>query len=730
MTFTKEYNKKIRALKSNKPKDYWNLLKNAEKRKECSSKISIDIFMEHFKKLNENENNERTEQFDPRNVDHSTNEELNKFFTTLEVKQQISKLKNNKACGIDYVINEFIKNSPEKMVEVLVKLFNLVLETGLIPTDWTIGIIKPLYKNKGSPDNPDNYRGITLLSCIGKCFTAVINARLTKYLDALGYIGEEQAGFREGYSTLDHIFVLYSIISLYQQKNKKVYCAFIDYKKAFDLIDRSSLWAKLISYNINGKLITVIYNLYANAKSCVLNNDAKSNYFNCNIGVRQGENLSPLLFAIYLNDFDYFISRKYAGLSQLSHEFKHFLSDDDVEVYLNIFSLLYADDTIVLAENAYELQKALSAVYDYCNEWHLTVNTSKTKVVIFSKGKVRRHPIFRFGENTIDVVDDYVYLGCMFNYNNKFDKTKSKQINQANRAMFSLLSKVKKLDLPVDIVLELFHQLVTPILLYGCEIWGVEECKKIDTFYMKFCKHLLKVNKNTSNCKVLGELGSKNLRQVIDNRLLNFWLRLKNGKSSKLSCTMYKLLVNMANANTYISPWLSKVVSLLNNLGLSNLFYETNVNTLWFKKAVTLRISDVFKQNWSSEVDESGSCLNYKIFKHELACEKYLSVLDFKDRISLTKFRCGSNRLPVTVGRYTGIPRHERFCTLCNNQEIGDEYHYLFECNVLRNERIKYIAHHYRNRPNTLKMSQLFNSTNIPEIRKLSKMCQCIMNHF
>ena len=136
----------------------------------------------------------------------------------------------------------------------VVQLFNLVLNTGIIPTDWSIGIVVPLYKNKGSFDDPDNYRGITLLSCLGKLFTAAINARLTSYLESIGILGDEQAGFRAGCSTLDHIFVLHSLIEVYLSSRKRLFCAFVDYKKAFDLVDRASLWSKLIANGINGKI--------------------------------------------------------------------------------------------------------------------------------------------------------------------------------------------------------------------------------------------------------------------------------------------------------------------------------------------------------------------------------------------------------------------------------------------------------------------------------------------
>ena len=88
--------------------------------------------------------------------------------------------------------------------------------------DWTIGLICPLYKKKGNPSNPNNYRGITLLSCLGKLFTAVLNERLTSYLEDNNMIGDEQAGFCNGHSTLDHIFVLHSLIDLYLSKKESL----------------------------------------------------------------------------------------------------------------------------------------------------------------------------------------------------------------------------------------------------------------------------------------------------------------------------------------------------------------------------------------------------------------------------------------------------------------------------------------------------------------------------
>ena len=114
------------------------------------------------------------------------------------------------------------------------------------------------------------------------------------YMEVTGFLGDEQAGFRKGHSTLDHIFVLHTVIDLYLREKKRVFCAFIDYKKAFDLIDRQHLWSKLVAHDINGRVLQVIHAIYRNAKSRVVNNGVKSGMFDCNVGVRQGKNLSPI----------------------------------------------------------------------------------------------------------------------------------------------------------------------------------------------------------------------------------------------------------------------------------------------------------------------------------------------------------------------------------------------------------------------------------------------------
>jgi hypothetical protein len=162
-------------------------------------------------------------------------------------------------------------------------------------------------KNKGDANDPDNYRAITLISCSGKLFTSIINSRLTFLSNEFDIISRCQSGFRNGYPTTDNIFIMHALISLYFSFGKKLYCTFIDFRKAFDTVWRIGLWKKLQNYGIEGKCFRIIYNMYDNIKSCIMYNNEKSDFFACIQCVRQRENLPPFLFSIFLSELeDYF----------------------------------------------------------------------------------------------------------------------------------------------------------------------------------------------------------------------------------------------------------------------------------------------------------------------------------------------------------------------------------------------------------------------------------------
>ena len=731
--YEKRFNMKMRKLRTRNPKEFWKLLCSADK-KDTANKIKLEVLTEYFKNLNIDKNDYN----DNENVladDRALfkNDFINNDFTVSEVMHVIKRLKCNKAAGSDLIVNEFLKATVEKLCPVLTKLFNVVFASGIVPEAWTQGLIVPIYKKKGEQSDPNNYRGISLLSCIGKVFTSLISERITKYVEHFELLGAEQAGFRKGYSTMDHTFVFYSLIQLYTKfKRKNLYCCFVDYRKAFDTIPRVLLWQKLLAHNINGKLFAVVQNLYNSAKSAVRLHCGTGPFFNSNIGVRQGDNLSPLLFALYLNDLQEFLSKAYNGLTLSSQLIQNYVQDDDTVVYLKLFSLLYADDTIILAESQYELQAALNGMLHYCRLWKLDVNSQKTKVVVFGNKRPATKNGYTFGREEIEIVSEYTYLGVLLKANGDIKKNISVLKNVASRAMYALLKKSRKLGLDIDVQLKLFDSVVMPVALYGCEIWGFSSTDIIEKLHLQFCKMILKVKKSTPTCMVYGELGRLPIQYNIDSRMLCFWFRTVTCGGNKFTTTFYKLMHRLHSSGTYSCKWIEKIKNTLSVCGLSHLWdNQSSIDIEYnsFKRLCKDKLKVYYNRLWLDAMQTSTKCSLYKEFKTELKFENYLNDLDVTIKYFLIRYRTSNHRLPIEQGRFNNIPRVDRKCTLCEMGDIGDEYHYMFVCSKFNEARKKFVKKSLYTKPSVKTFCDLIGSQKKSEIVKVAKFSKVILQN-
>ena len=224
----------LRRMQKSDPKAYWKYL-NSLKGKKVSKSPSLEDFFHHFSEVYSSEQPQDQLNMEDINLQDENNF-LNRKFTADEIEKCISKLNNNKACGFDEIINEYIKVTKSKMLPIYVGLFNLILNTGTIPEIWSHGKIMPIYKNSGNSTDPNNYRPISILSCLGKLFTALLSERLNTFMEEDEILKENQAGFRKHYSTTDHIFSLYSLLEILKYEKKKLFCSFIDLSKAFDSV--------------------------------------------------------------------------------------------------------------------------------------------------------------------------------------------------------------------------------------------------------------------------------------------------------------------------------------------------------------------------------------------------------------------------------------------------------------------------------------------------------------
>ena len=250
--FDNNETKKLLTAKFNNARDYWKLLKGTFQT--SSPNISIEHFKNYFENLsNPNDYYQPIDNLEGLTEDiifqemQNTFDELNISIVPAEIQIAIRQLKTNRSGGDDLLLNEFFTAARDFLTPNLVVIFNAIFNSGIFPEAWTTGLLIPLHK-KGNIHSTDNYRGITLLSVLGKIFTHVLNNRLTKWAEDYGIYVEAQGGFRAGRGTTDNMFILENIIYTSINSGNTLYTAFIDFSKAFDYVVRDNLWYKLLKY--------------------------------------------------------------------------------------------------------------------------------------------------------------------------------------------------------------------------------------------------------------------------------------------------------------------------------------------------------------------------------------------------------------------------------------------------------------------------------------------------
>ena len=468
-------------------------------------------------------------------------------------------------------------------------------------------------------------------------------------------------------------------------------------KKAFDSINRNALWFKLIKDNICGKFLKVVRGIYDQVKSCVKNCNNYSDFFEIAAGLKQGERLSPILFSLYINDLE-----------------QHF--KDNVGGGIKLFDvcftlLLFADDMLICGQSPKELQDNLDQLSDYCDKWGLNVNTEKTKIVVFRKrGKLRQYENWQYKGKSIEIVDEFNYLGILFRYTGSFIKHRQFVHDKALKALNMLMYKLRQREVTPKIALQLFDAFVLPIINYGSAIWGFGIHREIETIHLKFCKFILGVKRNASSVGVYGELGRYPLYVNRYSNMIKYWFKIITSENP-LIITVY----NSSLEDCYRGKvnWVTNIKSMLDRYGLGYIFNNpTKDNIPLIKK----RIADDFIQKWHSDLRTSEMLILYKELKKEFAYERYLDyVIPKKKKMNYTKIRISNHNLHVQTGRYTRpiTERRERKCLLCDENDIEDEFHFIFKCELYKDIREIYIKRYYRNRPSMFKFLQLLSSSQV-----------------
>ena len=665
--YTKHTAAKLADLAKHSPAKFW---KRFRQKGNTTPIADLDKWMSHFEKLlNVSPNTDAVDShlFDLHLPELPDALPLNVPISSDEVSAAITALKRHKAADLYGMRAEFVVDAAADLIAPITTVFNTAFH-GDFPAAHSIGRLCPIFKS-GNEHDPDNYRGITVSTVLSKLYATVLERRISSWAEDKGLRAAGQAGFRRDHRTSDNILILRTLIESSKalktgKQHGRLYACFVDFRKAFDTIPREKLWQHLSSIGIQGNMLAALKAYYAEVQVCVdIPLVGRSPTFPSTIGVKQGCPMSPTLFGLYIDQLE-------------SHLMSHAQDAPDLQGQ-KVPVLLYADDIVLLSRSPADLQHLLHVLQLFCAEKLLSVNMSKTQIVVFNDFRHTPSESFMYCNQPLSVVDQYTYLGIVFHKSGSFKSAIQKLAAAGKRALFAMHQRCADLGI-VDIVTRcsLFSSLVQPVLSYGCEIWGFEKgylTSLMTIVHNMFMKRTLRVRRSVPDDVVLCELG-----QV---PLYLHWHKLTLKYICRLTTLPDDRLVKKAFNQTQLlhTPWWQRVHAQICEYQLQGVFGFGSFNMCHAEQSL--------RDHWFRNLCQSSATKlsfyvdNMHFDSTDMA--PYLMTVNSEGPLfDLIKFRLGSHMLRVETDRWVHPrpPREQRICQHCQCGAVEDEQHFLFDC--------------------------------------------------
>lgn len=343
----------------------------------------------------------------------------------------------------------------------LVAVFNASLSSGVLPPDWKVGCIAPVFK-KGDPMIPGNYRPISITSSCCKILEHIIANYIAKFLNDNGLLSPFQHGFRKGFSTVTQLTSIVHSFASVLDKSGQVDVIFLDFRKAFDLVSHAHLMRKLQSIGLPAFVTNWISSYLSNRMQYVSVESSCSKSLPVTSGVPQGSVLGPLLFLIYINDI----------VNVITHPVQIRLFADDCILFNEITC---HEDQIKLNSNPLD-------VHTWCTKSNMQLNAEKS---VFMKITKKKHSLsfsYELPGQLLFKVIAYKYLGVTITNKLSWNEHVSNICTSSFRKLCLLRHKLKLA--PPSIKLLAYTSMVRPKLEYACSVWDPHKQKNIEALEM------------------------------------------------------------------------------------------------------------------------------------------------------------------------------------------------------------------------------------------------------
>ena len=378
--------------------------------------------------------------------------------STSSIMKYINQLPNSSSAGITEIPTKVLKQASEYLLLPLTKIYNCCLHTGIIPDDFKVAVVTPLYKNKGDKADINNYRGISVLSPFAKVFEKAIAEQITFYFESNQLFYQGQHGFRRGLSCETALNELIDHVNGNLDKQLISLLLFVDFRKAFDIVDSDLLILKLFHYGFDNSSIKVMRNYFTNRSQITKLGKTSSTNQNIILGVPQGSILGPLLFLIFINDMSFYIIQ--------------FMQNNK-----NSIVEMFADDTTVgnSASNYDDLichfKHSLQHLLNWCLNNRLDINWNKTYIMIITHKKIdipKTIDIEVLNKSlSIQVVQQFKLLGVTIDDKLTFSQHVANICKKINMKLYS----IKRLFyLPTAVKLQFFKTFILPFYDFGLSL--------------------------------------------------------------------------------------------------------------------------------------------------------------------------------------------------------------------------------------------------------------------
>ena len=388
-------------------------------------------------------------------------------FTVNEVRKGVTKLNTGKAPGHDMISTEHLRAAGDSLVPVLTKLFRLIIAIEYVPKNFRCGIQIPLYKGKQTSSlDPNNYRGITLLSSFNKLFEIVIWERVKVWWKERQIISELQGAATPGVSCLHTALLLQEAIAVNLENHNKILVSFYDVSKAFDGIWVDGLFYQLRELGITGKLWRVLYLTYQNFMSRVRIQNKLSNWYPMLCGIHQGGYLSLIKYVSFINSL--LIELKDSGLCCTIGN-------------LQVTPPGYADDLATACISKDRMDRVMRIVHRHGNRWRYHFNAEKSAVLVYGESDRERkinskQRIYRLGKSQVKEREVYDHVGVKASVTGNNYTRASEKISKGRKALNAATSLgVKRYGLTMQACSTIFWSMIIPIVTYGSELWILDE---------------------------------------------------------------------------------------------------------------------------------------------------------------------------------------------------------------------------------------------------------------